>query len=226
VPIRVECPSCGRGIKAPDKYAGKVAKCPGCSNKLQVPIPAAKENPPTAVAPPASQAAPSVAPVASPPAPVTVVQQTAPIATAKEQDLLKIYPAMFRTRPIATIVLSLAILFTLLASAATTSEIPQLWLLPLILSLFFVIWFLESKTTSLTITTKRSILRKGILSKRTREVRHSDVRLLQVDQSLFQRLMKVGTVSIASAGHGEVEIAVSGIKHPEHIKETIDGYRN
>ncbi|NOZ40816.1 MAG: PH domain-containing protein [Planctomycetes bacterium] len=223
MPIRVKCPSCGRGIKAPSKYAGKIAKCPGCGNKLQVPIPSAKEKPPTTVEPTTSPAAPPVAPVAVVPAPGTVVQQA---AMAKEQDLLKINPAMLRTRPVATIVLGFAILFTLLVSATNTSETPQLWLIPLILSLLFVVWFLESKTTSLTITTKRSILRKGILSKRTREVRHSDVRLLQVDQSLFQRLMKVGTVSIASAGHGEVEIAVSGIKDPEHIKETIDGYRN
>ena len=27
--IRVECLQCGRGVKAPSKYAGKIGKCPG-----------------------------------------------------------------------------------------------------------------------------------------------------------------------------------------------------
>jgi TM2 domain-containing membrane protein YozV len=37
VPIRVSCPSCGRGIKAPDHYAGKSAKCPGCGSVIKIP---------------------------------------------------------------------------------------------------------------------------------------------------------------------------------------------
>ncbi len=35
--IRVECPACGKGIKAPDKYAGKTAKCPDCKGKIHIP---------------------------------------------------------------------------------------------------------------------------------------------------------------------------------------------
>lgn len=35
--IRVVCRGCGKGVKAPEKYAGKVVKCPGCKSPLQLP---------------------------------------------------------------------------------------------------------------------------------------------------------------------------------------------
>ena len=37
MPIRVECPHCGKGIKAPSKFAGKDVKCPGCKGSLDIP---------------------------------------------------------------------------------------------------------------------------------------------------------------------------------------------
>jgi len=38
MPIRVICPGCLKGINAPDKYAGHVAKCPGCGTPIKVPF--------------------------------------------------------------------------------------------------------------------------------------------------------------------------------------------
>ena len=35
--IRFECPKCGKGITAPERVAGKRAKCPGCQAVLTVP---------------------------------------------------------------------------------------------------------------------------------------------------------------------------------------------
>ena len=35
--IRAKCPSCGKGVKAPNKYVGKTAKCPGCGNEIRFP---------------------------------------------------------------------------------------------------------------------------------------------------------------------------------------------
>jgi len=41
--IRVSCPGCQKTIKAPDHYAGRIAKCPGC--KAAIKIPEAKQEP-------------------------------------------------------------------------------------------------------------------------------------------------------------------------------------
>ena len=90
---------------------------------------------------------------------------------------------------------------------------------------FIVIWWFRCIYTTLTVTTRRTILRTGILAKNTSEVRHQDVRLLEVRQSFTDRIFGVGTIAVASAGTGLVEIQVSGIANPVVVKETIDSYR-
>jgi TM2 domain-containing membrane protein YozV len=34
--IEVECPGCGKTIKAPSKYAGRTANCPGCGHAVEI----------------------------------------------------------------------------------------------------------------------------------------------------------------------------------------------
>jgi hypothetical protein len=222
--IKVECPGCLKTIKAPDHYAGKVAKCPGCGNSIRIPE--------------VSETA--VKKMSAPPLPQPVVSPASPLFTAKpdsgrgdvskENELMTVRPSTFRTRPFAySFVVLLILVFLLVAIVSpefsTGEKVPGLWFVPLLLVGILVKWHIEALTTSLSITSKRSILRNGLLSKRTREVRHSDVRLLEVEQSLGQRIFGVGRVSIASSAHGAIEIVMDGITHPEHVKETIDGYR-
>lgn len=92
-------------------------------------------------------------------------------------------------------------------------------------ALSFAVWYLAVINTRLIVTNKRTTYRRGILAKRTREVRHRDVRLLQVDQSVPQRLTGVGTLSVGSAGHGGIEIAISGITNPQKVRQVIDDFR-
>ncbi len=92
-----------------------------------------------------------------------------------------------------------------------------------IVILFF--WWLKCKGTTLTVTTDRVRLRKGILSKSINEVWHQDVRNVQLNQSFFQRLFGVGTVGISSAGQSEIEISVTGIPDPDRVKMLIDQHR-
>jgi hypothetical protein len=37
VAIRVECPQCKQTLEAPDEFAGRVAICPACRTKVQIP---------------------------------------------------------------------------------------------------------------------------------------------------------------------------------------------
>lgn len=64
-------------------------------------------------------------------------------------------------------------------------------------------------------------VRFGIIAKETDEIRVHDIRLLAVDQGIIQRLFGLGNVEIATAGHGEVEIRMKGIRDPEEVKEAI-----
>jgi hypothetical protein len=62
MPIPVNCPSCGTGLKAPDSAAGKKVKCPKCATPFPVPNPGEEPMAVTAAAP----APPVVRPAAPP----------------------------------------------------------------------------------------------------------------------------------------------------------------
>jgi len=139
---------------------------------------------------------------------ISVVVNTPSTASGPSADvtLIKTHPQMFRNNPVAFI------LFVILIPVGFGA-------------LVLLIWWLTTINTTLTVTTRRTILRRGILSKHTREVRHSDVRFLEVDQGLFQRIFGVGNISVSSAGQGTIEITAKGILNPNKIKQTIDGLR-
>jgi hypothetical protein len=48
---------------------------------------------------------------------------------------------------------------------------------------------------------------------------------MKIDQGILQRLLNVGTVSIATAGVADVEIVVEGMRNPERIKRIIEENR-
>jgi len=85
---------------------------------------------------------------------------------------------------------------------------------------YFVEW-LRARATRLIVTNRRTVLREGILDKRTNEIRHSDVRNVQVQQSLVQRMFGVGTLELSSSGQSDVEIGIKGIPNPQAIAQLI-----
>ncbi len=51
-------------------------------------------------------------------------------------------------------------------------------------------------------------------SERVNEVLHNHVRNIQINQSVFQRLMHVGSIGISSSGQAGIEIFIRGIPNP------------
>lgn len=131
-------------------------------------------------------------------------------AVAKPADpskpLLVSHPAMFRNSPILFLI------------------VVMLCFLGVGLPIMFV-WWLTTLTSTLTITGEKSVCRRGLLSKRTNEVWHRDVRNVQISQSFFQRIFGVGRIGISSAGQSGVEIEMVGIRNPEKVKSLIDSHR-
>ena len=115
-------------------------------------------------------------------------------------------PSMFRNRPVEFIV-------TVLLCAVIVGFV------------IFFVWWLRCKGTQLTVTSERTRLRKGILSKSVTEVWHQDVRNVQLNQTFFQRVLGVGSLGISSAGQSGLEISISGIPDPERVKDLIDRHR-
>ena len=159
------------------------------------------------------------------------------IDESSEEKLLVMYPNFFKQQPLkfflaAVIVpiISIILAFTLpglpfLEKAKGIVVFASLIPIPIALIWMLYVWVL-SRGTCLTVTNKRTILRRGLLSRNTNEVLHSHVRNVQIDQSFFERLLKVGTVNISSAGQSEVEIKVRGMSNPYQVSETIDKFRD
>lgn len=130
-----------------------------------------------------------------------------PQTKPEEQVLYDAHPAMFRNRPVSFI---LCCILSLVGVGL----------------IIFLVWYLKSRATQLTVTNEQTTLRKGILSKQTNDVFHSNVRNIIVRQSFFQRMMGTGYVGISSSGQAGIEIEVNGIPDPERVKQIIDDCRS
>jgi uncharacterized membrane protein YdbT with pleckstrin-like domain len=124
----------------------------------------------------------------------------------EETVLYHSHPAMFKNRPFSFI---LCLILSLVGVGL----------------IIFLIWWIKTRGTELTVTNERASLRKGILSKFTNDVYLTDIRNVQIYQSFWQRVFGVGSVAISSAGNEGIEIEVKGIPDPEKIKSIIDTHR-
>lgn len=115
-------------------------------------------------------------------------------------------PAMFRNNPLFFCVACIGIFVVV--------GIPVL-----------LIWWLHCKGTTLEIDDERTTLRTGIFSKHTNEVLHEHVRNVKIDQTMMQRIFKVGKIGISSAGQADIEIQVSGMRAPAEVKNILDRLR-
>ncbi len=61
----------------------------------------------------------------------------------------------------------------------------------------------------------------GIIARNQQSVRISDLRSLELDQSVFQRIFGVGDLSFYSAGSATAEVRFSGITEPEAWRDKI-----
>ncbi len=81
-------------------------------------------------------------------------------------------------------------------------------------------WYLQNKSSKLTVDENEILFEKGLLSKERSEVNVSSVRTIKVKQSFFNRVFGVGTIEIYTAGDNP-EIVVSGLPDPNRVRELI-----
>ncbi len=129
------------------------------------------------------------------------------MAQEPEQTHYEAHPAMFRCHPIASV------LCILLIAAFG---------LGLLILLF---WWLDCLGTMLTVTDRRVILRRGLLSKSVNEVWHTDINNVQFTQSFLQRITGVGSIGISTAAQEGIEIQVAGIPNPDAVVQIINEHR-
>ena len=105
----------------------------------------------------------------------------------QEEVLYESHPSMIRNHPFA---FALCILLSFVGVGLV----------------ILLIWWIRVLGTKLTVTNEQTTLRTGILSKHTNDVFHSNVRNIQVRQTMMQRIFNVGWIGISSAGQDGLEI--------------------
>ena len=127
---------------------------------------------------------------------------------------------MVKAGYVLTLVLAMGI-----AVYVSTSETPdaRLWwamAIPAALGIYFMIQHLQRGLTFLAIENGRLHYESGLLSKSTRTIELSKLQDVRVDQTLSQRLMKIGDLSIESAGSAS-SMVIHSIDRPQEAADRI-----
>jgi uncharacterized membrane protein YdbT with pleckstrin-like domain len=93
-------------------------------------------------------------------------------------------------------------------------------LLPEILLVFLAIRHVGRLSTKLSITGDRLHYEQGLFGKTTRTIELSKVQDVRIDQSLGQRILKVGNLSVETAG-GSSRIEIPSIDNPHEAASHI-----
>lgn len=155
-----------------------------------------------------------------------------PPDSGPEQDVLYLHPSMFRAKPLMFLGLAVLALAGITCSlmygvfGMTPKWIVWPSLLAMIAGLVTLgIWWLQTRGESLKITNKRCVQRQGLFSKRTSEVLHDNIRSIEIYQSFWQRIWRVGRLAVSSAGHDGFELDISDISKPDEVRKIMDLYR-
>lgn len=74
------------------------------------------------------------------------------------------------------------------------------------------------------VTNKRVILKKGIISRKTEEMKLKSIETVEIDQGIFGRIFGFGTVTVT--GRGVSSVIFHGIDDPMSVKRQIESISN
>jgi uncharacterized membrane protein YdbT with pleckstrin-like domain len=82
--------------------------------------------------------------------------------------------------------------------------------------------FVKRMATVYTITNQRLRIKRGILSKKIQQTRIDRVQNVNTDQSVIERLLRVGTVDFDTAGTDDSDFTFAGVSSPSRVVEAVD----
>ena len=84
--------------------------------------------------------------------------------------------------------------------------------------------FLRLKFLEQGVTNKRVILKRGIISRTTEEMKLKSIETVEINQGIFGRIFGFGTVKIT--GRGISDLVFKGIDDPMSVKRQIESISN
>ena len=84
--------------------------------------------------------------------------------------------------------------------------------------------YLRLRSTEQGVTNKRVIRKKGIIGRKTEEMKLKSIETVEIDQSIFGRIFGFGTVKVT--GRGISALLLNGIDDPLSVKRKIESVSN
>ena len=91
-----------------------------------------------------------------------------------------------------------------------------------LVGLVLVFGLFKRMSTTYMVSTQRLYIRRGLLSKRMQQTRIDRVQNVNTDQSLRDRMLRVGTVDFDTAGSDDSEFRFVGIANPAEVVAAVD----
>jgi uncharacterized membrane protein YdbT with pleckstrin-like domain len=91
-----------------------------------------------------------------------------------------------------------------------------------IIAIALIVGWLRRLATRYTITDRRIVINRGILSRHEQRAHIDRVQNVQLTQSMFDRLFGVGTLDFDTAGTDDSDFRFIGIADPEELRDRID----
>lgn len=88
-----------------------------------------------------------------------------------------------------------------------------------------VVILLKRCSTEFIVKHDEVTLEKGLFAKNSVEVGMPQIRTIEVRQTVFQRMLGIGDIMIASSGTDAYEIIVLGIEEPKELRDLIQGFQ-
>lgn len=85
--------------------------------------------------------------------------------------------------------------------------------------------YLKVLSSAFTVTRTHASQRHGLIARRISEVALADVRNIQVNQGVIQRVLEIGDVGISTAGQSGLEVVFRGIAEPQSVADRIRAQR-
>lgn len=222
---------CGKDVQAPDGAAGKMGKCPSCGAEVKVPLPQERKS--DGIGPVSPPPLPSMAPdggTKACPYCGEEIKQAAIICRFCGMNLVSGETTMAQGQGARTAGLTGPVH---VAERTLWQDNPTHWaylgvyvlagvLTPVLIGIPLLIWaILDRKHTVYTLTNKRVIQKRGIIGKDLSEIDLKDIRNVLVRYGVLDRLLGIGNVGLATAGHAGIEIKITGCRGPERVRQLI-----
>lgn len=209
--LNYRCPQCEHVLQVDEELVGQAIACPACSQPVRFEV---------------EKAIPIREPKDLDPVHHLTAESKGGSPPSFETDLDVRHPAMFRMHPgrwlLVAGVGALGIAGAVYAYGEGTEWGMYTGIaVAVIAAAYFLYWWIAVRHRELRVTTQRTVYTEGIISRDSSEVRHDDVRNMQIDQTAPERIVGVGSIAISSAGQDGLEIVAKGIPNPDEVADMI-----